>query len=101
MRCAQPDIDDQVGCTAGRELTLDLADFFLAHVSLLPVDMISRGKEVAVEVARLLPDLSSGKLTLAYSRYGIDRLEEAVGRLRTSEAIGKMVLDLGRLRRGS
>lgn len=62
--------------------------------------MISRGKKVAVEVARLLPDLSSGKLTLPYERYGIDRLEEAVGRLRTSEAIGKVVLDLGRLRRG-
>ncbi|MFE5022854.1 zinc-binding alcohol dehydrogenase family protein [Streptomyces sp. NPDC056656] len=84
-----------VGYTAGRELTLDLADFFLADVSLLPVNMISRGKEVAAEVARLLPDLSSGKLTLPYERYGIDRLEEAVGRLRTGEAIGKVVLDLG------
>ncbi|UDM04401.1 quinone oxidoreductase family protein [Streptomyces longhuiensis] len=84
-----------VGYTAGRELTLDLADFFLADVSLLPVNMISRGKEVAAEVVRLLPDLSSGKLTLPYERYGIDRLEEAVARLRTGEAIGKVVLDLG------
>ncbi|MFF1395815.1 zinc-binding alcohol dehydrogenase family protein [Streptomyces sp. NPDC058287] len=84
-----------VGYTAGRELTLDLADFFLADVSLLPVNMISRGKEVAAEVVRLLPELSSGELTLPYERYGIDRLEEAVGRLRTGEAIGKVVLDLG------
>ena len=57
-----------VGYTAGRELTLDLADFFLADVSLLPVNMISRGKEVAAEVVRLLPDLSSGELTLPYER---------------------------------
>ncbi|MET8213364.1 zinc-binding dehydrogenase [Streptomyces sp. NPDC058293] len=56
-----------VGYTAGRELTLDLADFFLADVSLLPVNMISRGKEVAAEVVRLLPDLSSGELTLPAS----------------------------------
>ncbi|MFJ7945057.1 zinc-binding alcohol dehydrogenase family protein [Streptomyces sp. NPDC096354] len=84
-----------VGYTAGRELVLDLADFFLADVSLLPVNMISRGKEVAADVARLLPDLSSGELTLPYERYGIDRLEEAVGRLRTGEAVGKVVLDLG------
>lgn len=84
-----------VGYTAGRELTLDLADFFLADVSLLPVNMISRGKEVAAEVVRLLPDLSSGELTLPYERYGIDRLEDAVGRLRTGEAVGKVVLDLG------
>ncbi|MFB8273686.1 zinc-binding alcohol dehydrogenase family protein [Streptomyces sp. NPDC055955] len=84
-----------VGYTAGRELTLDLADFFLADVSLLPVNMISRGREVAAEVVRLLPDLSSGELTLPYERYGIDQLEEAVRRLRTGEAIGKVVLDLG------
>lgn len=84
-----------VGYTAGRELTLDLADFFLADVSLLPVNMISRGKEVAAEVVRLLPDLSSGELTLPYERYGIDQLEDAVARLRTGEAIGKVVLDLG------
>lgn len=84
-----------VGYTADRELTLDLADFFLADVSLLPVNMISRGKEVAAEVVRLLPDLSSGELTLPYERYGIDQLEDAVARLRTGEAIGKVVLDLG------
>ncbi|MFB7758035.1 zinc-binding dehydrogenase, partial [Streptomyces sp. NPDC056121] len=41
------------------------------------------------------PDLSSGELTLPYERYGIDQLEEAVRRLRTGEAIGKVVLDLG------
>ncbi|MFE2990192.1 zinc-binding dehydrogenase [Streptomyces sp. NPDC059262] len=84
-----------VGYTAGRELTLDLADFFLADVSLLPVNMISRGKEVAAEVVRLLPDLTSGELTLPYERYRIDQLEDAVARLRTGEAIGKVVLDLG------
>ncbi|MFF8670328.1 zinc-binding alcohol dehydrogenase family protein [Streptomyces sp. NPDC015242] len=84
-----------LGYTAGRELTLDLADFFLADVSLLPVNMISRGQEVAPEVLRLLPDLSSGALSLPYERYGMDALDEAVERLRTGTAVGKIVLDLG------
>ncbi|MBZ4019980.1 hypothetical protein CCS38_30415 [Streptomyces purpurogeneiscleroticus] len=83
-----------LGYTAGRELTLDLADFFLADVSLLPVNMISRGREVAPEVLRLLPDLSSGALTLPYESYGMDALGEAVERLRTGTAVGKIVLDM-------
>ncbi|WAP59119.1 quinone oxidoreductase family protein [Streptomyces sp. S465] len=83
-----------LGYTAGRELTLDLADFFLADITLLPVNMISRSKEVAPEVLRLLPDLSSGALTLPYERYGMDALGEAVERLRTGQAVGKIVLDM-------
>ncbi|CAL9285141.1 quinone oxidoreductase family protein [Streptomyces sp. SudanB182_2057] len=83
-----------LGYTAGRELTLDLADFFLADVTLLPVNMMSRGPEVASEVLRLLPDLSSGALTLPYERYGMDALGEAVERLRSGTAVGKIVLDM-------
>ncbi|WP_409062073.1 zinc-binding alcohol dehydrogenase family protein [Streptomyces sp. SYP-A7185] len=85
-----------LGYTAGRELTLDLADFFLADVSLLPVNMMSRGPEVAPEALRLLPDLSSGALTLPYESYGMDALGEAVERLRSGTAVGKIVLDMER-----
>ncbi len=83
-----------LGYTAGRELTLDLADFFLADVSLLPVNMMSRTPEVASEVLGLLPDLSSGALTLPYETYGMDALGEAVERLRSGAAVGKIVLDM-------
>ncbi|MDH6514105.1 NADPH:quinone reductase-like Zn-dependent oxidoreductase [Streptomyces sp. SAI-135] len=77
------------------QLTLDLADFFLADVSLLPVNMINRSAEVAPEVLRLLPELSSGALTLPYESYGMDALGEAVERLRTGKVVGKIVLDMG------
>ncbi|MFF0591469.1 zinc-binding alcohol dehydrogenase family protein [Streptomyces sp. NPDC003781] len=83
-----------LGYTAGRELTLDLADFFLADVSLLPVNMMSRTPEVAPEVLRLLPELSSGALTLPYETYGMDALGEAVERLRSGAAVGKIVLGM-------
>ncbi|MFJ9175899.1 zinc-binding dehydrogenase [Streptomyces sp. NPDC102360] len=84
-----------IGYTAGRELTLDLADFLLADVALLPVNMIHRGSEVAADVDRLLPDFASGALSLPYERYGMDELAEAVRRLRAGEVVGRAILDLG------
>ncbi|MEU8866036.1 quinone oxidoreductase family protein [Streptomyces umbrinus] len=84
-----------VGYTAGREFGVDLADFLLADVSLLPVNLMTRGKEVAADAERLLEELRAGTLTLAIERHGLDELAEAAERLRTGEAVGKVVLDLG------
>ncbi|MEU9289999.1 zinc-binding alcohol dehydrogenase family protein [Streptomyces sp. NPDC048275] len=84
-----------VGYTAGREFGVDLADFLLADVSLLPVNLMSRGKEVAADAEGLLADLRTGALTLEIERHGLDALAEAAERLRTGEAVGKVVLDLG------
>ena len=84
-----------VGYTAGREFGVDLADFLLADVSLLPVNLMTRGREVAADAERLLAELSSGDLTLLIERHSPERLAEAVTRLRSGEAIGKVVLELG------
>lgn len=81
-----------IGYTAGREFSVDLADFLLADVSLLPVNLLSRGKDVAGTADRLLAELAAGELSLPIERYGIDRLGEAVRRLRTGEAVGKVAL---------
>lgn len=83
-----------VGYTAGREFRVDLADFLLADVALLPVNVMSRGKDVAADAERMLADLTAGELTLPIERYSPDRLAEAVDRLRTGEAIGRVTLDL-------
>ena len=84
-----------VGYTAGREFTVDLADFLLADVSLLPVNLMTRGKEVAADAKVLLAELRTGALTLEIERHGIEEFAQAAERLRTGEAIGKVVLDLG------
>ncbi len=84
-----------VGYTAGREFGVDLGDFLLADVSLLPVNLMSRGREVAADAEQLLAELRTGALTLEIERHGIEQLAEAAERLRTGEAIGKVVLDLG------
>ncbi|RNG17986.1 quinone oxidoreductase family protein [Streptomyces botrytidirepellens] len=83
-----------VGYTAGRELAIDIADWLLADVALLPVNLMSRGKEVAADTDAMLGDLMSGELTLPIERYTPDRLAEAVERLRTGAAVGKVALDL-------
>lgn len=84
-----------IGYTAGRSFSMDLADFLLADVSLLPVNLMSRGKEVADVADRLLAELTAGELSLPIERYGIDQLDEAVRRLRTGAAVGKVALTLG------
>ena len=84
-----------VGYTAGREFTVDLADFLLADVSLLPVNLMTRGKEVAADAKVLLTELRTGALSLEIERHGIEEFAQAAERLRTGEAIGKVVLDLG------
>ncbi|WP_405865935.1 zinc-binding alcohol dehydrogenase family protein [Streptomyces sp. NBC_00005] len=83
-----------VGYTAGRELTVDLADFLLADVSLLPVNLMTRGREVAADAERLLTELTAGELSLPIERFGPDRLSEAVERLRQGTVVGRAVLDL-------
>ena len=82
-----------VGYTAGREFSVDLADFLLADVALLPVNLMTRGKEVAADAERLLAELAAGELNLPIEGYGPDRLPEATERLRTGEAVGRVVLD--------
>ncbi|GAA2446371.1 MDR family oxidoreductase [Actinomadura vinacea] len=81
-----------VGYTAGRDFSVDLADFLLKDVSLLPVNLMTRGAEVAADADRLLADINSGELTLPIERYPAERLAEAAERLRTGEAVGKVAL---------
>lgn len=83
-----------VGYTAGRDFAVDLADFLLADVSLLPVNLMTRGEEVAADADRLLAELAAGELSLPVERYGLERLGEAVRRLRTGAAVGKVALEL-------
>jgi NADPH2:quinone reductase len=83
-----------VGYSAGREFTADLADFLLADVALLPVNLMSRARDLADTGERLLAEITAGDLALSVERYGPDRLAEAVERLRTGAAVGKVVLTM-------
>ncbi|GAA4627878.1 NADPH:quinone oxidoreductase family protein [Actinoallomurus vinaceus] len=83
-----------VGYSAGREFTVDLADFLLADVAVLPVNLMSRAGGLAEVGERLLAEITAGDLTLNVERYGLDRIDEAVERLRTGAAVGKVALTM-------
>lgn len=83
-----------IGYSAGREFAVDLADFLLADVALLPVNLMSRGRDLTAVGDRLLAEITSGELSLNIERYSLDRLDEAVERLRTGSAIGKVALTM-------
>jgi NADPH:quinone reductase-like Zn-dependent oxidoreductase len=83
-----------VGYTAGREFTVDLAHFLLADVSVLPVNLLSRSRELVDVGDRLLAEISAGTLRLPIERFGLDELAVAVERLRGGEIVGKAVFSL-------
>ncbi|MFI0448831.1 zinc-binding alcohol dehydrogenase family protein [Actinomadura sp. 6N118] len=81
-----------IGYSAGREFSVDLADFLLADVALLPINLMARAGNLIPVADRLLTEIASGELNLPIERYALDRLETAVERLRTGSAIGKVTL---------
>jgi NADPH:quinone reductase-like Zn-dependent oxidoreductase len=83
-----------VGYTAGREFTVDLAHFLLADVALLPVNLLSRSRDLVDIGDQLLAEISAGTLRLPIERFGLDQLAEAVERLRGGQVIGKAVFEL-------
>lgn len=81
-----------VGYTAGTSPVLDLPNWLLNDVALLPVNMLYRhaqGEAVAEEMSMLL---ESGELTLAVDTYPLDRAAEAVDALRARRAKGRVAL---------
>jgi len=83
-----------VGYAAGRDLSFDLADFMLAEVSLLPVNLLRRGPAMQGVADRLLGDLQSGVLRLPVQRHGLGQLHHAIAQLRSGDAVGKVALVL-------
>ncbi|MEV6541981.1 hypothetical protein [Streptomyces sp. NPDC051665] len=59
------------------------------------MNLMTPGKEIAADAKGLPAELRTGALTLEIERHGIDAFAEAAERLRSGEAIGKVVLDLG------
>ena len=81
-----------VGYTAGTSATLDLPNWLLGDVSVLPVNLLRRageGNAVVDELNRLLVD---GELSVALETFAMDDVAAALDRLTSGQVRGKAVL---------
>jgi len=84
-----------VGYSAGRRLELDIQQFLLADVPLLPVNLLSRGPHLRQVADELLGRLAGGELYLPVETSGAADLSDAAARLRRGEVVGKLALVWG------
>lgn len=81
-----------IGYVAGTDLTLDLPNWLLQDVALLPVNMIRRNKQAALLAAELAPLLVGGELTVEVERFGFEDAGQALERLAAGTLRGRAVL---------
>lgn len=81
-----------IGYVAGEQVSLDLPNWLLQDVALLPVNMIRRTGEAVGIAAELAPLLVTGELTLGVDTFGVDEAGTALERLGAGELNGRAVL---------
>lgn len=81
-----------VGYTAGTSATLDLPNWLLGDVSVLPVNLLRRAGEGDAAIADLMGLLVAGELTVALETFAMDDVATALDRLMAGDVRGKAVL---------
>lgn len=81
-----------IGYVAGTELTLDLPNWLLRDVALLPVNMIRRDREARSLADELVPLLVRGELTLAVERFEFGDAARALELLGAGKLRGRAIL---------
>lgn len=84
-----------VGYTAGSRATLDLPNWLLGDVSILPVNLLRRAAEGDAVVDGLTRLLVDGELTVALESWAMSDVATALERLASGRARGKVVLHPG------
>jgi NADPH2:quinone reductase len=80
-----------VGYTAGERVSIELPELMTTDVALLPLNMMRTRVPREVALA-LLDDVAAGRLQVTTDVVGLDRLDDAIARLRAGEATGRVVL---------
>lgn len=81
-----------IGYVTGTQLTVDLPNWLLDDVALLPVNMMRRDEEARAEAAALASLLVSGELTLNVERFSFDEAPRALEALGNGKLRGRGVL---------
>ncbi|GAF48754.1 quinone oxidoreductase family protein [Rhodococcus wratislaviensis] len=81
-----------IGYTLGTELTLDLPNWLLSDVQILPVNMIRKGARQAELADELIAKLVAGEVRLAVQQFPLDRIADALQLMREGKVAGRAVV---------
>ncbi|MDY7086407.1 MAG: zinc-binding dehydrogenase [Actinomycetota bacterium] len=81
-----------VGYVAGTRVTIDLPDWLLDDVALLPVNMIRRERRARELAPALIRKLAAGELSVAVESVSLGEAVDALGRMRSGHVRGRAVL---------
>ncbi|MFI5624822.1 zinc-binding alcohol dehydrogenase family protein [Nocardioides sp. NPDC051685] len=81
-----------IGYVAGTDLTLDLPNWLLQDVALLPVNMIRRDRQARALAAELAPRLVDGELKVDVEQFGFADAGRALELLASGRLRGRAVL---------
>ncbi|WP_072803181.1 quinone oxidoreductase family protein [Rhodococcoides yunnanense] len=81
-----------VGYTLGTELLVDLPNWLLSDVRLLPVNMMRQGDRQAELAPKLIELLVSGELVLTVQRFALDDIADALTSMREGKVSGRAVV---------
>ncbi|MEU7631308.1 zinc-binding dehydrogenase [Nocardia sp. NPDC049220] len=81
-----------IGYTLGTELTLDLPNWLLSDVQILPVNMMRRTARQAELAPELIGKLVAGEVSLAVQTFPLDQIAEALQLMREGKVAGRAVV---------
>jgi NADPH:quinone reductase-like Zn-dependent oxidoreductase len=81
-----------IGYVAGKEVTLDLPNWLLSDVALLPVNMIRQERRARELMPGLVERLASGELDVQVEAVPLDRAAEALDRMGLGRVRGRAVI---------
>lgn len=83
-----------VGYTAGQDFAVDLPNWLLSDVAILPVNLMRREAAARQYAHELLPRIADGTLSIAVDPYPLDEVATAWTRLQQGKLNGRAVIRL-------
>lgn len=81
-----------IGYTLGTDLTIDLPNWLLSDVAILPVNMIRRTERQAELAPALIDRLVAGEIHLAVQAFPLDDIADALQAMREGRVAGRAVV---------
>ncbi|MFC9837741.1 zinc-binding alcohol dehydrogenase family protein [Rhodococcus sp. NPDC127530] len=81
-----------IGYTLGRTLTLDLPNWLLSDVQLLPLNMMRKTARQAELAPEMIRRLAAGELTLAIQEFALDDIASGLQLMQEGKLTGRAVL---------